>query len=60
MIPWHPHTGGARPYAPETMVRPRIRVVDRSTVEKREFTRADGWKWPHRRSPGDIMEFQRA
>lgn len=55
---WRPHNGGRCPVAADTMVRPRIRVLDRSTAEKREFSRADAWVWPWRKSPGDVVEWQ--
>jgi hypothetical protein len=57
-LKWHPHKGGACPVAPESMVRPRIRVLSRTDAEKREPTAAKGWRWSHNGTCGDIEEYQ--
>lgn len=55
---WYPHTKDRCPVAPDRMVRPRISIITRSDAEKRDFTKASGWRWTITGGAGDIVEFQ--
>ncbi len=58
MTPWRPHTSNRCPVAGDRLVRPRIACVDRATAERREFTKAAGWRWTRSDRPTDIAEYQ--
>lgn len=55
---WYSNRKGVCPVAPERMVRPRIAAITRATAEKRDFSKASGWRWTITGGAGDIVEFQ--
>ncbi len=55
---WTEWRGGSCPVSAESMVKVQIRAISRSDAEKREPTRAGGWRWGHGGGPGDIIAFE--